>query len=162
MLTEISNSLKLLVKMICANEAEFRYHTKWQDAAPWVTPFRHFVLALTLLCGKRSQILRDPSNKLLNTHRMFIDLQCNNGYSGSCERSYMKYWKMIHSCTFYYASLIFDIANYIFRPWHYSESCIKVTLLVCGWCQAISSKSKCQIRLFPLCFQNIPYFLPVV
>ena len=42
------------------------------------------------------------------------------------------------------------------------ESCIKVTILVCGWCQAIPSKSKCQIRFLPLYFPNIPQFIPAV
>ena len=36
------------------------------------------------------------------------------------------------------------------------ESCIKITTL--GWCQAISSKSKYLILVFPLCFPNVPYF----
>ena len=30
------------------------------------------------------------------------------------------------------------------------ENCIKVAILGCSWCQAISSKSKCQVRVFPL------------
>ena len=42
------------------------------------------------------------------------------------------------------------------------ESGIKVTILVCGCYQAISSKSRCQIWVFPLCFPNNPYILPVV
>ena len=30
------------------------------------------------------------------------------------------------------------------------------------WCQVISRKSKCKIRVFPLCFPNIPWLLPVM
>ena len=37
------------------------------------------------------------------------------------------------------------------------ESCITFTILICGWCQAILSKSICQIRAFPLCFPNVPH-----
>ena len=39
---------------------------------------------------------------------------------------------------------------------------IKVTIFICGWCQAICSKLKCQMREFPLCFPNYPNFWPVV
>ena len=42
------------------------------------------------------------------------------------------------------------------------ESRIKVIIHVCGWCQAILSISKYQIRVFPLCFPNTPYYLPVM
>ena len=42
------------------------------------------------------------------------------------------------------------------------ERCIEVAILVCGWCQAITSKSKYQIRVFPLCFPNIPYLFNIV
>ena len=38
----------------------------------------------------------------------------------------------------------------------------KHTILVLRLCQAISSKSKCPIRVFPLRFPDIPYRLPVV
>ena len=38
------------------------------------------------------------------------------------------------------------------------ECCISLTILVCGSCQAISSKSKCKIRVFPLSYLNISYF----
>ena len=41
------------------------------------------------------------------------------------------------------------------------EKCIKVTILGCGWCQAISSKSKCQARVFPLGFKIFQTFGPV-
>ena len=39
---------------------------------------------------------------------------------------------------------------------------VKVTVLVYGWRQTISNKSKWQLRVFPLSFLNIPYFLLVV
>ena len=38
------------------------------------------------------------------------------------------------------------------------EKCIKVTILGCGWCQGISSKSKCQVRAFPLGFKIFQTF----
>ena len=38
------------------------------------------------------------------------------------------------------------------------ESCLKVTTLDFGWCQAISNKSQRQIRVFSLHFPDIPYF----
>ena len=40
-----------------------------------------------------------------------------------------------------------------FTPNTMHEKGIKVTILGCGWCQAISSKSKCQVRVFPLGFK---------
>ena len=40
------------------------------------------------------------------------------------------------------------------------KSCIKVIILVCGWCQPISSKSKCPIQV--CVFQIFHIFLPVV
>ena len=42
------------------------------------------------------------------------------------------------------------------------EICIEVTIFVCVWCQSSSSKSKRQIRVFVLCYTDIPYFLLVV
>ena len=42
------------------------------------------------------------------------------------------------------------------------KSCINDITLVFGWCQVISSKSRCQLRVFPLYFPDIPYFSPVV
>ena len=42
---------------------------KWQDTAPRVTPFCHFLLELSLLSSDRSQILRDVSNESLNVHK---------------------------------------------------------------------------------------------
>ena len=68
---------------------------------------------------------------------------------------------MIHSCRAYCVSLISDIANYIFFHNTTIKCSIKVTILNCAWCQAISSKSKCNIRMFPLCFPNTPYFFTV-
>ena len=60
-----------------------------------------------------------------------------------------------HHCV----SLISDIiANFAFFVHNATRgSCIKVTILVCDWCQAISSKSKRQMQAFRLCFPNIPH-----
>ena len=52
----------ILINMIYTIEADFRPDTKWKNTAPWGTPFCHFLLALRLLSGDRSQILRDTSN----------------------------------------------------------------------------------------------------
>ena len=68
--------------MIFTNKADFRYNTKWQDTAPRVTPFRHFVLALKLLSGEQLEVLRDAINDLLSTHKILIDSEHNNGYPG--------------------------------------------------------------------------------
>ena len=38
------------------------------------------------------------------------------------------------------------------------EKCIKLLILGCGWCQAISIKSNCQIRVFPLGFRIFQTF----
>ena len=40
------------------------------------------------------------------------------------------------------------------------KSCIKVIILVCGWCQSIPSKSKCPIQV--CVFQIFHIFVPVV
>ena len=68
--------------MIYTSEADFRYDTKLQDIAPWLTPFCHFVLAFKLLSGDRSQICRDANNGLLNTHKIPTDSECNDLYPG--------------------------------------------------------------------------------
>ena len=39
---------------------------------------------------------------------------------------------------------------------------IIITKFICGWCQAICSKLRCQMLEFPLCLPNIPNFWPVV
>ena len=39
---------------------------------------------------------------------------------------------------------------------------VKITIRVYGWCQAISSKPKYQMRVFPVCFPDVSYFWPVV
>ena len=44
----------------------------------------HIVLTLKLLFSDWLQILRDASNKLKNAHKISINLQCNDGYPGSC------------------------------------------------------------------------------
>ena len=35
---------------------------------------------------------------------------------------------------------------------------VKITIRVYGWCQAISSKPKYQMRVFPLCFPDVSFF----
>ena len=46
--------------------------------------------------------------------------------------------------------------NCFFRPQHYKYE-LHYSHNICGWFQAFSKKSKCQIRLFPLCFPSIPH-----
>ena len=70
--------------MIHTSETHFRQDTKWHDTAHWATRFYHFVLALKLLSGDRSQILRDTNNELLNTYTIFIGSQSNEEHPGSC------------------------------------------------------------------------------
>ena len=70
--------------------------------------------------------------------------------------------KKIHSCRFLCVYLISEIAHSILVHNTTYENCIKATKCVCGWCQATASKSKCQIRVLPLCFPNIPYLSSVV
>ena len=55
-------------------------------------------------------------------------------------------------------SLFSDIASRILVHNTTSECCIKVTIRIYGCCQAISSKSSYQIRMFPLCVPDIPNF----
>ena len=55
-------------------------------------------------------------------------------------------------------SLITDNANCIFILNTTREICIRLTLVAYGCCQPISSKSKCQIRVSPLCCLDNPYF----
>ena len=61
-LTHRSGFHFILINMIFTIEADFRLDPKWNNTAPWVTPFCHFVLALRLLSGDRSQILRNTIN----------------------------------------------------------------------------------------------------
>ena len=58
--------------MIYTDEADFRQDTKWQDIAPWVTPFSPFALALKLLSADLSQILHDASKEFLSTRKFPI------------------------------------------------------------------------------------------
>ena len=46
----------------------------------------HFVSALKLLSGDRSQILRDISNESLNAHNIPMDSQCDDGFSRRYEK----------------------------------------------------------------------------
>ena len=39
------------------------------------------------------------------------------------------------------------------------DSCIKVGIIVCGWCQAICSQSKVLIKTFPRWLPHIPFLL---
>ena len=65
-------------------------------------------------------------------------------------------------CKFYCISLISDIAICIFDHNTTHESFIKIAILAYVWCQAISSKSKYQIRVILFCFTNTAYVVPVV
>ena len=69
---------------------------------------------------------------------------------------------MTHFCSFLYIIFFWtlQIPFVIHNTTHGSN--IKVTILICGWCQAICSKLKCHMREFPMCFPNIPNFWPVV
>ena len=69
---------------------------------------------------------------------------------------------MSHFCRFLYISFSWtlQIPFLIHNTTHGSN--IKVTMFICGWCQAICSKLKCHMQEFPLCFPNIPNFWPVV
>ena len=72
--------------MIYTNKADFHSDTKYQDTAPWGTPFCQIVLALKLLYEERSQIMLDAIKKSLKIHNIFIDSKCNDGYPGICGR----------------------------------------------------------------------------
>ena len=58
----------------------------------------------------------------------------------------------IHSCRFTCVSLISNIANSILVHNTTHKNWIEVTILVYGWCQGISSKSKCSIRVYHCTF----------
>ena len=51
----------------------------------------------------------------------------------------------------------FQIAFVVHNTIYICENCIKVKMLVCDWFQAISNKSKCEIRVLPLWCSDIPY-----
>ena len=121
---------------------------------------RHFVLTLKLLSSDRSQGLCDVISELFNAHKIFIDSQYNDGFAGSSRKIFG--WIMIHSSTVYCVYSNSDTANCLFAHSTKRESCIKVTILVCGMCEAIFSKPKCHIPVFPLCFPNVPFLFPVV
>ena len=72
--------LLISVNIIYTSEADLRYDTRWQDIEPWVTPFCHFVCALKLLSGGRSQISQDATKKI------HINSQCTVSYSDSCAK----------------------------------------------------------------------------
>ena len=70
--------------------------------------------------------------------------------------------KMIHFCRFLciYFFWTLQIPFVVHNTTHVSY--IIVTKFICGWCQAICSKLRCQMLEFPLCLPNIPNFWPVV
>ena len=149
--------------MIYTNEANFRLETKWHSTVPWVTSFCHIIWAHTLLSGDRSPILRDASNRLLNTHKfpkihsvMMKTMEVRESFRRS-----MKKWSIRLDSIVY---LWFRTLEVVLFPHNTTarESWIKVTILVGGRCQDISNKSKYQIRAFRLCFPHIPHFLPEV
>ena len=72
-----------------------------------------------------------------------------------------EYQKMKNPCTFYCVSLISDIASCIFSSITRHMS-IEISIFVYGWYRAISSKSKCQIRVYALYFPNNTYFFAIV
>ena len=82
------------------------------------------------------------------TRKMFpfydIIMQHDDGFPGICGKCWAKYYKMIHCCRVNCASLISNIAIFFHttRELHLSQ------LFFCDWCQAISSKFKCQRRVF--------------
>ena len=69
---------------------------------------------------------------------------------------------MIHFCRFLCLAFFWtlQIAFVVHNTTH--GSYIKVTIFICGWCQAVCGKLKWQMREFPLCFPNIPNFWTVV
>ena len=147
--------------MIYKNEADFRYGTKWQNTVPWVIPAYRFDFATKLFSVYPSQILRDISSELLNTRNIFIDSPCSAVYPGSRGKFLAKYqiWYIsVDSSVYFFWTL--QIPFVVHNTTH--GSYIKVTIFICGWCQAICSKLKYQMREFPLCFRNIPNFWPVV
>ena len=139
--------------------------TRCCTLSPTFLPFC-FSLVLKLLSRCRSQILHETSrpNELLNTHKIPIDSQCNDGYPGSWE----KLGEVLKNDTFQWIPSCIIIFGHcqlqqvaFFAHNSINESCIKVKIPICGWYQAISSKSKGQIWVFSLCFPDITYFLPV-
>ena len=109
------------------------------------------------------RLLWDASNELLNTYRIVIDPEYNDGYPGSCGEFQTKYHGMVYYCRLYCVSVILNIVCCIYHLNTKHETCIKkITLLVCGCCQTISNKSKCKKRVFPLCLCAAPTFRPVL
>ena len=90
---------------------------------------------------------------------VFIDSQLYHVYPlncGECQTNHEKWYIPVDSFVylwFWRLQVPFFVHNIKI------ECCIKVAILVCGWCQVISSKSRYKNRMFPLCFTNIPYFL---
>ena len=78
-------------------------------------------------------------------------------YIGSCGKFSAKYHIRIHSCRFVGIYLIWHIANFIFIHKTTYGSCIEVTILVHGRCQAIS----CWIKVSNTVVSIVPtiYFI---
>ena len=127
--------LLISLSMIYTNEADLHYDTKWQNTSQWVTPSCHFVSALKLLSGDRSQIFYDASNELLNTHELLIDSQCNYGYAGSCGKFGRQ---KTHYCRLSCESE--------------SESYIQVTILVCFDAKPFPANQNIEYQCFHCAF----------
>ena len=107
-------------------------------------------LAPKLLYGDRSQLLRDASKAFLNTHtKISIDANCNDGYPGSWGELKKRHIP-VHFIVYLWFQIL-QITCLVHNTTRESE--IKFTIL--GWCQAISSKSNCQVQMFPLCYSDI-------
>ena len=107
-----------------------------------------------LLVSSHDKGYFNTSIVLLKAHKIFIDSHCKDGYPGSCGKFEEKCKNMIHSRTFFCISWFWGRYKLPFLPktLHVRVALNNNTCL--WWCQAISSKSKCQIRMFPLCFPN--------
>ena len=108
-----------------------------------------------------SQILRGASNEFLNEQKISkleIVMIDTLEVVGNFWRNMKKLYIPVQSITYLeFRTLQIALSYNTTR-----ESCIKVTLLVCSWWKAISSKSKCQIRVCLLLFPITPYLFAVV
>ena len=120
--------------------------TKTSDAGLWC--FFFFCAWANAWINNRDAVIWDaiaPSNESL-IHSVKTDtLEFVESFRRSIK----------HYIFLYILSCIFYLVHY---KLHFSsrESCIKLTILVCGWCRSISNNSKYQMRVFPLCFPNFP------
>ena len=111
-----------------------------------------FYFSTRIFLRRPFQILRDANN-ISWKHKEFPWIHNDDGYPGSCRKFLSEIIKMTRSWTFNFLSLISYITKSIFVHNTTRESCTKVTILGCGWCQTISSKSKCQYECFYCAFQ---------